>query len=80
MVTIHSALIDYRFRQLMSYRNMKSKKVGGQEFDMIDIPKIDEFIQEEEQTYVLNGILVESKCDTDEERQKQKQRMVKQYM
>jgi CO dehydrogenase/acetyl-CoA synthase beta subunit len=50
------------------------------EDDVIDVPKIDEFLQEEEQSYVLNGILVESKYETEEEKQKQKQRLIKQYL
>ena len=47
---------------------------------MVDVPRIDEFLHDEEHTYVLNGILVESKFETEEEKQKQKQRMIKQYM
>ena len=42
------------------------------EFENIDAPKIEEIIMEEEQTFTMNGILVESKFDTDEEKQKQR--------
>lgn len=35
---------------------------------------------EEEQTYVMNGILVESKFDNEEEKLKQKQKVIKQFL
>lgn len=80
MTTFHTALIDFRFRQLMSCRNIKKAKGQAADFEMVDVSKIDEFLNEQEQTYVLNGILVESKFETEEEKQKQRQRLIKQYM
>lgn len=68
MTTIHTALIDFRFRQLMSCRNMKKAKGQAADFEVIDVPKIDEFLNDQEQTFLLNGILVESKFDTEEEK------------
>lgn len=82
MCTIHSTLIDYRFRQLMFPKRAKAQqqKILTMDAEGINIPKIDEMIQEEEQTFVMNGILVESKYDSPEEKQKQRQRLIKQFL
>lgn len=51
MCTIHSTLIDYRFRQLMIPKRAKAQQqkiVNTMDPEGINIPKIDEMILEEE--------------------------------
>jgi hypothetical protein len=63
--------------------SMKNRKLSGNFSDFEDIQtlsKFDELLFEEEQTYVMNGILVESKAETEEDVLKMKQRRVKQYV
>jgi len=55
-------------------------KTSYAEFENIDAPKIEEILQEEEMTFTMNGIIVESKTETEEERLKQRQRLIKQFM
>ena len=81
MTTLHSTIIDYRFRQFTSGSSKSSKmKTSYAEFENIDAPKIEEILQEEEMTFTMNGIIVESKTETEEERLKQRQRLIKQFM
>ena len=71
MTTIHSTMIDYRFRQYTSGSSKSNKmKPSYYDFETIDAPKIEEIIQDEESTFSMNGILVESKFDTEDEKQK----------
>ena len=77
MSTIHSALIDYRFRMLpqpkINFSKKKSKKEKKKQkqaqsdqedeysFDEIEIsPSV---FDEEDQTFIQNGIVIEPKYD-----------------
>ena len=81
MTTLHSTIIDFRFRQYSCFNPKSGKNQKNYaDFETIDAPKIEEIIYEEEQTFSMNGILVESKFDTDEELSKQKNRLIKQFM
>jgi hypothetical protein len=79
MCTIHSTLIDYRFRQTMAPKRKNVAPIT-EDFENISMPKIDEIIMEEEQSFTMNGILVESKFDSPEDKKMQKSRLIKGYL
>lgn len=81
MSTIHSALIDYRFRLLPqnkmlehsnSLKKTKTKKANNGQDEIVDADTFDEieinpaFFEEEDQTFIQNGIVVENKYDLSE--------------
>lgn len=83
MTTVHATLIDYRFRALMSSVNHR-KKVEKQtkskmnsDFQVIAVacPQVEDIIAEEDQSFQLNGIIVEPKQDlTEQEKLRYKQK------
>ena len=64
MTTIHTALINYNFRML-SVSGMASRKGNKDGFE--DIQSI---IDEEDQSFQMNGIIVEPKYDINEDDRK----------
>jgi hypothetical protein len=74
MTTVHSALIDYRFRQVFQ-RRIKNKE--SNDFENIQPAyNLDEVLRLEAETFQMNGILVESKNETDDEKKKFRQRVL----
>lgn len=83
MTTVHATLIDYRFRALMSSVNHR-KKVEKQtkskmssDFQVIAVacPQVEDIMAEEDQSFQLNGIIVEPKQDlTEQEKLRYKQK------
>lgn len=60
MTTIHASLIDYRFRQLpQPFKYHIKNKKNDENFDSYE--SFD--LNEEDQTFLQNGIIVENKLD-----------------
>lgn len=88
MTTVHSSLMDYRFRLLpalnfsqavQSSQKSKKKKVNNEahSFELIELNK--NFLEEEDQTFIENGIVVVSKLDlSEEEKQKHTVKLLQQ--
>ena len=76
MSTVHSALIDYRFRMLPQpkidfsqsqkkkrHRKKKSQSADDEEFSFDEIEISPSVFDEEDQTFIQNGIVIEPKFD-----------------
>ena len=59
MTTIHTSLIDYRFRMLPSASKKYKEKFSNANFKDIDVSSLDE----DDQTFTQNGIIVENKFE-----------------
>lgn len=85
MTTIHATLIDYRFRMLMSSVNhrkkvekqQQSKSSGDFQVISVPAPKVEEIMEEEDQNFQLNGIIVEPKFEnTEQEKARMRQKVL----
>jgi hypothetical protein len=82
MATVHATLIDYKFRALMSSINHRkkaekqTKSKMSSDFQVIAVacPRVEDVMEEEDQSFQLNGIIVEPKQElTEQEKLRYKQ-------